>query len=157
LSVSHAPPSLTPTYWGGSAGRCTQEQGGSHCDSARREGSIVPGGVAMRLTSGQIAVIRSSRLRLLAIALLLISLVAVGTRQLPPPAPTPAARSGAPAPPTLPSATDPAPGACNDTATPTPEVTAVPDQPVTVAEAASTVDIDAGSVGGPTKITASAV
>jgi RHS repeat-associated protein len=105
-------------------------------------------------------VLRSTQARLLVLAwllILLVSLVAIGWR----PAPGAPARShdrfrGAVAA-SLTDGTDPAPAACDPTAAPETSVTAVPDQPVTMTDNSSTVDIDAGSVGGPTKVTASAV
>src|SRR5262249_25699911 len=96
-------------------------------------------------------------LRLLTIVLLLISSLAVGVRLSPVSTPGPNDRFRGAVAANLTAGTDPVPSACDGTALPTTEVTAVPDQSVTMAEAASTVEIDAGSVGGPTKVTASAV
>ncbi|HEY7198605.1 MAG TPA: SpvB/TcaC N-terminal domain-containing protein, partial [Candidatus Dormibacteraeota bacterium] len=118
----------------------------------------MPGDVAMRLTSGQIAVIRSPGLRLLVIGLLLVSLLAVGARALPSAKPQTVDRFRGAVAANLTNGADPVPTACDGT-TPSPEtsVTAVPDQSVMMAEDASTVEIDAGSVPGPTQVTASAV
>jgi RHS repeat-associated protein len=110
----------------------------------------------MRTPSGQFAVTRSRSLRLLTILLLLISLVAVGVRPSPATPARPDRFRGAVAA-SLTDGTDPVPAACDPTAEPETSVTAVPDQPVTMTDNSSTVDIDAGSVGGPTKVTASAV